>query len=253
MKTEILTGASQAIDPERIFATPREIKPVQRATLPQEIVKAIADLIRRGVWKTGDLLPSEKDLASQFGVGRSTIREAVKSLAVMGVIESRAGEGSFLRQPSSETLAGAMMWGLLLSERNLDDLLEARILIEVECCSKAAENRSDDVPPRLYRIVEDMKNHFSDYSRFMALDNDFHVLLARSAGNILYSKMAETIQGLVRIWYSATYDMPGTMDLTITEHLRIVDAVRDRNEHAAREAMRAHLSRAGARLKVALG
>ncbi|MFC3075536.1 FadR/GntR family transcriptional regulator [Shinella pollutisoli] len=253
MKKDILQNASQAIDPERIFATPREIVPIQRATLPQEIVKAIADLIRRGVWRAGDMIPAEKELATQFGVGRSTIREAVKSLAVMGVIESRAGEGSFLRQPSSEALAGAMMWGLLLSERNLDDLLEARILIEVECSSKAAELRGDDVPPRLYRIVEEMRNHFSDYSRFMALDNEFHVLLARSAGNVLYSTMAETIQGLVRIWYSATYDIPGTMDLTIAEHMRIVDAVRDRNELAAKEAMRAHLSRAGSRLKLALG
>ncbi|MDM9625084.1 FadR/GntR family transcriptional regulator [Rhizobium sp. S152] len=247
-----LERSSQEIDPERIFAASAGIVPLQRATLPQEIVKAIAQLIRRGEWKADEMIPAEKELAAMFGVGRSTIREAVKSLAVMGVIESRAGEGSFLRQPSSEMLAGSMMWGLLLSERNLEDLLETRILLEVECAGKAAERRGVDVPDKLVWIVENMKTSFRDYARFMALDNEFHVLLAKSSGNVLYSTMAETVQGLVRTWYSATYDIPGTMDKTIGEHLRIVDAVRDRDSAAAKEAMRAHLTQAGSRLRIAL-
>jgi len=247
-----LERSSQEIDHERIFASAANIVPLQRATLPQEIVKAIANLIRRGVWKADDMIPAEKELAVMFGVGRSTVREAVKSLAVMGVIESRAGEGSFLRQPSSEMLAGSMMWGLLLSERNLEDLLEARILVEVECVGKAAEHRGADIPEKLYWIIENMKNNFRDYSRFMALDNEFHVLLAKSSGNILYSTMAETIQGLVRTWYSATYDIPGTMDKTISEHMLIADAVRDRAGDEARQAMKAHLTQAGSRLRIAL-
>jgi len=251
-KPSPLERSSQEIDPERIFAPTADIVPLQRATLPQEIVKAIAQLIRRGVWKADEMIPAEKELAAMFGVGRSTVREAVKSLAVMGVIESRAGEGSFLRQPSSEMLAGSMMWGLLLSERNLEDLLEARILVEVECAGKAAESREDEVPSRLYWIIDNMKNNFRDYARFMALDNEFHVLLAKSSGNVLYSTMAETIQGLVRTWYSATYDIPGTMDKTIREHTQIADAVRDQDAHAAKEAMKGHLSQAGSRLRIAL-
>src|SRR5882672_7115766 len=96
------------------------IRPVSRATLPQEIVKAITDLIMRRVWKPGDMIPSEKELALRFQVGRSTIREAIKSLVVIGVLEARAGEGSFIREPNSELVSGAFRWGLMLSERNLD-------------------------------------------------------------------------------------------------------------------------------------
>ena len=77
------------------------IRPVSRATLPQEIVKALTDLIMRRVWKPGDLIPSEKELAIRFQVGRSTIREAVKSLVVLGVLEARAGGGTFVRGPTS--------------------------------------------------------------------------------------------------------------------------------------------------------
>jgi GntR family transcriptional repressor for pyruvate dehydrogenase complex len=252
MKRKI-NGAIPSLDNDQPgLASGGSITPIQRATLPQEIVKSIANLIRRGTWKAGDMIPSEKELALQFGVGRSTIREAVKSLAVLGVIESRAGEGSFLRQPSSEMLAGGMMWGLLLSERNLEDLLEVRIHLEVECVGKAAEIRTDDVPDRLDEIIDHMSHRYQDHSRFMAWDNQFHVLIARSCGNVLFSTMAETIQDLVRVWYSATYDMPGTMDQTITEHKKIVDAIRRRDAEGARAAMKLHLTQAGARLRVAM-
>ena len=125
------------------------IRPVSRATLPQEIVKSLTDLIMKRVWKPGDLIPSEKELAIRFQVGRSTIREAVKSLVVLGVLEARAGEGSFVREPTSELLSGAFRWGLLLSEGNLDDFVDVRVLVEVECARRAAANRTDELVAQL--------------------------------------------------------------------------------------------------------
>src|ERR1700742_5275660 len=115
------------------------IRPLSRATLPQESVKALTDLIMKRVWKPGDMIPSEKELEIRFQVGRSTIREAVKSLVVLGVLEARAGEGSFVREATSELLSGAFRWGLLLGERNLDDLVDVRVLVEVECTRRAGE------------------------------------------------------------------------------------------------------------------
>ncbi len=132
------------------------IRPISRATLPQEIVKALTDLIMRGAWKPGDLIPSEKELAIRFRVGRSTVREAVKSLVVLGVLEARAGEGSFVREATSELLSGAFRWGLLLGERNLDDLVDVRVLVEVECARRAAERRESDT---LHQLVEFASRH----------------------------------------------------------------------------------------------
>ena len=73
-------------------------------------------------------------MAARFGVGRSTIREAVKSLVILGVIEARPGDGSFIREATSELLSGAFQWGSLLhTDQNLGDLVDMRVLIEVEC------------------------------------------------------------------------------------------------------------------------
>jgi hypothetical protein len=139
------------------------IRPVSRATLPQEIVKALTDLIMKRVWKPGDLIPSEKELAIRFQVGRSTIREALKSLVVLGVLEARAGEGSFVREPTSEFLSGGFRWGLLLSEGNLDDFVDVRVLIEVECARRAAANRTDDLVSQLDATIEDMHSEPMDH------------------------------------------------------------------------------------------
>ena len=161
--------------------TSSPIRPVSRATLPQEIVKAITDLIMRRVWKPGDMIPSEKELAIQFHVGRSTVREAIKSLAVLGVLDARAGEGSFIRAPNSELLSGAFRWGLMLSERNLDDLIDVRALVEVECARRAAERRTEQTLDRLAAAIEEMKAHEGSADLFMAIDMKFHNAISQAA------------------------------------------------------------------------
>src|SRR6202044_293881 len=137
--------------------TGTQIRPLSRATLPQEIGKALTDLIMKRVWKPGDLIPSEKELAIRFEVGRSTIREAVKSLVVLGVLEARAGEGSFVRESTSELLSGAFRWGLLLGERNLDDLVDVRVLIEVECARRAAANKTEELVSQLNTAIDETR------------------------------------------------------------------------------------------------
>jgi GntR family transcriptional repressor for pyruvate dehydrogenase complex len=229
--------------------TESEIRPVSRATLPQEIVKTITDLIMRRVWKPGDMIPSEKDLAVRFGVGRSTIREAVKSLAILGVFESRAGGGSFVREPNSELLSGALRWGLMLSERNLDDLMDVRALIEIECVGRAAERRTPETLELLAAAIEEMKNHEGSADLFMAIDMKFHNAVSRAADNPIFESISSTIQAMVRIWYPKTYYIPETKSQTIAEHLRIADALIAQDRAAAVEAMRVHLILAGERLR----
>lgn len=233
--------------------TSEHIRPVTRATLPQEIVRSITDLIMRRVWRPGDLIPSEKELAERFGVGRSTVREAIKSLVVLGVLEARAGEGSFVRHPTSELLSGAFRWGLLLSERNLDDLVDVRVLIEVECARRAAVSRTDDVSNELFDTLEKMREVQNDDDLFMSWDNKFHLIIAGAAENQIFENIASTIQSIVRIWYPATYYIPEMKDRTISEHRLIAEAIRDRDSELAGAAMRKHLLAAGERLRKIIG
>jgi GntR family transcriptional repressor for pyruvate dehydrogenase complex len=225
------------------------IRPVSRATLPQGIVDAIAELIMRGIWKPGDMIPSEKELAARFNVGRSTIREAIKSLAVLGVLEARAGEGSYIREPNSELLSGAFKWGLLLSERNLGDLVEVRVLIEVEGAARAARNATPEAAAALLATLDAMRALPHDDPSLIALDNAFHTAIAELAGNRIFASIATTIQVIVRLWYPPAYYVPETKDVTDAEHRAIARAIADHDEAAAREAMRTHLLKAAARLE----
>jgi DNA-binding FadR family transcriptional regulator len=225
------------------------IHPVSRATLPQEIVKALTDLIMKGVWKPGDLIPSEKELALRFGVGRSTVREAVKSLVVIGVLEARAGEGSFVREATSELLSGAFRWGLLLGERNLDDLVDVRVLVEVECARRAARRRDSELLRQLFDSIREMRARQTDHEAFKDTDTRFHLAIAHAAQNAIFENIGTTIQSIVRIWYPKTYYIPETKGLTIAEHRAIAGAIEARDSDAAGDAMRAHLERAGGRLR----
>jgi DNA-binding FadR family transcriptional regulator len=225
------------------------IKPLSRATLPQEIVKALTDLIMKRVWKPGDLIPSEKELAVRFQVGRSTIREAVKSLVVLGILEARAGEGSFVREPTSELLSGGFRWGLLLSEGNLDDFVDVRVLIEVECARRAAANRTDELISQLRATIEDMRSEPMDHALFMESDTRFHLAIAHAARNPIFETVGSTIQSIVRIWYPKTYYIPETKGRTIGEHCAIADGVASGDMDSAGQAMRAHLLAAARRLR----
>ncbi len=206
----------------------------------------------RRVWRPGDRIPPEKELAAQFGVGRSTIREAIKSLVILGVVESRPGDGSFIRQPHSELLSGAFQWGLMLSERNLGDLVDTRVLIEGECAARAAALGDPEVPEQLRRIVERMREEQPRSREFMALDNRFHATIAAAARNALYLSLSNTIQSLVSVWYAQTFRMRPTKIATIEEHSAIAAAIRANEPEAAREAMRRHILCAAERLQSVL-
>src|ERR1700722_14645965 len=128
-------------------ASAEHVKPLAKATLPQEIVAAIDNLIMTRVWKPGDRIPSEKELTSRFGVGRSSLREAIQSLVILGVIEARPGDGSYIRAGTSDLLSGAFEGGLMLGEQNLAGVVSMRVMIEVECVGRAAAGRDVDLAP----------------------------------------------------------------------------------------------------------
>jgi GntR family transcriptional repressor for pyruvate dehydrogenase complex len=221
------------------------IQPVNRATLPQAIIKSITDLIMQRVWKPGDMIPSEKELAAQFGVGRSTIREGVKILAILGVLEAKAGEGSFVRGPGPRALNGAFEWGLLLSDNNREDLADMRVFIEVECARRAAINRTPEQADALSGIMQRMRSRKTDNAQFRELGNDFHNLVASASGNVLFESIVMTMQQIVRIWYPGN----ATRASTIAEHTAIAVAIIDGDSEAAAEAMRAHILSASERLR----
>lgn len=226
------------------------IRPVNRGTLPQAIVKSLTELIVQRVWKPGDMIPSEKELAAQFQVGRSTIREAVKSLVVLGVLEARAGEGSFVREPDPGALHGAFEWGLLLSDTNLGDLIDLRIHIEVECARRAALMCTSELAAAMDDLLTRQRNWGMKSPGFRDLGNQLHLAIAKASGNVLFENMVKTIQQIVRIWDSpiATGNR-SRMKAEYDEHARIVKAIKSGDPDDAADAMRGHIESASARLR----
>jgi DNA-binding FadR family transcriptional regulator len=239
--SEVKTAASSEVD---------LIKPIGRPNLTREVVNAIARLIMQRVWNPGDPIPSEKELATRFGVGRSTVREALQSLVTLGVVEIRHGEGSFIRQPSSELLSEAFFWGLLLSPRNVGDFTEYRACVEATCAGLAAKLRTQPTVDRLYELLERMRT--SPRDRVFEYDNGFHITIAKATGNPIFVKVVETLQSTVGLWFPITYSLTGTADDTLAEHEAIADAIRDRSAAGARKAMRTHLTKASKRLSYLL-
>ncbi|MCL6517470.1 FadR/GntR family transcriptional regulator [Alicyclobacillus sp.] len=224
------------------------IRPVGRTTLTQAIVNEITDLMMKGVWRPGSALPSEKELAASFGVGRSTIREALQSLVTIGVLETRAGGGAWVREPNSQLLSGAFRWGLLLSPHNLQDLTEVRTSVESECARLAAERRDEADIRRIEESLECMRRHRADDPSFMEWDNRFHQHIAQATKNEIFINLAGTIQSIVRLWYPRAYRNPETKERAIEEHEAILAAIRSGDPSSSIMAMRFHVIEAANRL-----
>src|SRR3954469_24409786 len=150
---------------------------------------------------------------------------------------------------TSDLLSGVFQWSLMLTEQNLGDLVDTRILIEVECAGRAAAAGDPDVGAALLQLVERMKEARNYPEQFMRLDNQFHETIAAAARNALYLSLSRTIQSLVGVWYSQTFQLERTKAATLDEHLAIATAIQAHDEQAAREAMRQHILRAGERLR----
>jgi GntR family transcriptional repressor for pyruvate dehydrogenase complex len=199
-------------------------------------------------------MPSERQLAEAFGVGRSTVREAIAALTLIGLIEVRHGDGTYLKRPDSPLLPQVVEWGLLLGEPRTIDLVEARQLIEIDIAGLAALRRTDADLEDLARILNRMEwetRAGAESADFVDADVQFHLRLAEAAGNTALRDVLTSIQALLRAWIGRVI-AEGQRDVSYAEHVPILDAVRARNTHAAEAAMEAHMRSAARRLQFTL-
>lgn len=215
---------------------------------------AVADIARQlltqllsGRIAPGTRLPSERRLAESLQVGRSTIREALKALDVLGIIEVRQGDGTYLRQSTSDLLPQAIEWGLMLGQPQVLDLIEARRHIEMSIAELAAERASSDDLAALRLHLAEMRSA-ADEAAFVEADVAFHLALAKAAGNTVLNDILVSIRSLLRVWIRRAINEVGETRSTVEEHTAVFEAVLARSPRQAAEAMRAHLDGAGKRL-----
>ena len=220
---------------------PREARSV-------EIGRRLLAYLLSGEVKPGERIPSERQLAEQLGVGRSAIRDAVRPLLLLGVVETRQGDGTYLRRPESSLVPRTVEGGLLLGEHATLDLVEARTYIEVALSELAAQRRTTTDLELIEKQLELMAASGPDRDAFRDADLAFHLAVAQSSGNTVLFGTLDSIQSLLHVWISRVVAAATETRSSYEEHVPIYRAIRDRDSKAAADAMNAHMHSARQRL-----
>ncbi len=215
---------------------------LSRVTLSEQVAKKLAACIAEGAWQPGEKLPSEAELCKAFNVGRSSLREALASLAFIGVIRVRAGGGSFVAEQPSAYLTGSWLrGGLLADEKALREFVEARLFLETEVVALCAERISAAELQQMEILVEQMKEFVRDAIEFSKLDLSFHVCIGSAAKNDVLNGILSSIREQSMELITKSLLLEEGLEIALRGHVKILEALKQRNPAKAREAMRIHL------------
>jgi DNA-binding FadR family transcriptional regulator len=204
----------------------------RRAGLVDQVIDQMRSAITTGEWRVGERIPTEPELVTALGVGRNTVREAVRALAHAGLLEVRQGDGTFVRATSE--LSGAVR---RLCGPELRDVLEVRRTLEVEGARLAASARTEAELEQLTRLLEtrDEAAAASQWARFVQTDADFHHLVVIASHNRL---LAELHAGLTEVIKASIEALDNSQpDARKIDHRGLLFAIRDQDpDRAVREA-----------------
>lgn len=218
--------------------------PIQSLKVFERVAVQIEQRILAGDLRSGDRLPTERDLAEQFQVSRTAVREALKILAQKGLVDMRPGRGTMVIDGANEALRHALglMMRLKLGEVGGSNMLiEVREMLEVEIAGLAAARATDSDTTALREAVQVMDTNLRDVDAFIAADNQFHEALARATQNPLILALVISIVGLLSEQRKQIFDIEGGPQRGQVHHKNILDCVSHHDVEAARIAMRAHL------------
>ena len=215
--------------------------PAQRNRTADDLVERLIHLILESGLKPGDRLPSERQLMAQLSVGRSSLREAVKALSAMGVLEVSVGSGTFVGNGSRAILTKPLSWMLLMGEQDCRDLIEARRVIEGELASLAAERATDEELAAIGERLALLRVSTENAEAFTRYDLEFHLAIARAAHNQVLAQVVDTLRHILKAWFIEVYSRVENKELFIAQHEPIYEALRARDPERARRAMVEHM------------
>jgi DNA-binding FadR family transcriptional regulator len=216
--------------------------PVERSKLYEQIVEQIQGRIVRGELRAGDRLLPERELGASFGASRTAVREALKTLAQMGLVEIHQGRGAVVADNTSDAMRSSLGLMLRVSHLNSPDaLVELREIIEPEIAALAAARATDAHIAALRDAVDTMERSLRLADAYIAADTRFHRTLALATQNPLIVSLVDSIVGLLAEQRTLIFSVPGGPERGQVFHKTLLDAVERRDIELARTAMRAHL------------
>ncbi len=217
------------------------LTPVTRTTLTADICRKMVGHLIRGDWAAGERIPAERELCQQLGVGRASLREALKALEIMGMIETRLGDGTYVCD-RSEFLSRPLLWAIASSSTtDPQELIEARKLIEVELTGLAAGRATGEDLKHIGAFLDEMEGATKDATKFLVADVNFHLAVGQAAHNTILMNALHLIRNLLQQWISSSLKVQGVAPRALEQHRKIFVAIAKRNSASAREAMQVHL------------
>ncbi len=218
-----------------------ETNRIKKEGIAEKVVHRILELIKSGNLKAGDRLPAERKLIDIFGVSRPTLREALRSLSVLGVIDMRHGGGAFVSDLHARSLLAPLDFFVSLSTENIQEVFTCRELIEVEIAKRCADNATPVDIRQLEAMMSAQENVADDPIGFRILDAEFHEKLFEIAGNSVLERLAHGFYNMgLEERRKATAKSSVTRQ-SILDHQQIVDAIKKHSADATAAAMAKHL------------
>lgn len=217
-----------------------EIQPIRKVNVSEQVFEQLKTLLVQGQWKPGEKLPSENKLAQMFGVSRITVRQALQKLNVLGLVETRLGEGSFVRESDLSDSMNALLPAVMLSQNTLPQVEEFREMIEVESARLAVLRAKSEDLEELKGIFRRMQDSEGQPAAFGSADLDFHMKLGRMTQNVLVMKTQDILYGTL---LEARDDIVERMGYKpgLYYHAKLLEAVEKKDELGARQIMKEHL------------
>lgn len=226
-------------EPEQTLSLPH----FKRKNLVEMVFSALRENILSGKHRDGDRLPSQDTLCRQLGVSRTVMREALNKLSSLGLIETRQGQGTFVRSPDAQSIMEPMYNALLLDESTTRELLETRYYLETIIVRLAAQRVEDSGVAKLEEIIKQNEKHVNNGDLKAVVEDDvaFHQTLAEISQNSILRRFLETISAMLRRFLESYDRIPGTPSRAVNYHKRILQAVAQKDHERAEAEMREHL------------
>ena len=194
-----------------------------------------------GQLQPGELLPSRKELAEQFEVGISTIHEAIKSLAAVGLVDSRPGKGTWVRHDALDVVLPPSLIINRFGQIDVESIYEARLMLEVTLAELAAQRAAPEEVAAMWAALEASQAVMADDEAFMKADWDFHMAVAKAARNVLIESFYHLSRQLLREFIQDAISLPGVREQASQLHIQQAKAIEQHDVERARQIAQDHM------------
>jgi GntR family transcriptional repressor for pyruvate dehydrogenase complex len=232
-----LLEAQRKPKPKHDFGGPA----IERRSISEQVANRIMAMIKSGNLKSGDRLPTEAQMGIAFGISRPPLREALKALTLMGVLESRQGGRYTVTDLSPSRLVAPFNVMLSVGDYDVNEHFEARLVVDLELIRLCTERATPEQRQRIMQHAVDGKAFFHDAVAFRLLDIEFHQSLNDAAGNRLLSALAQGLYDIGLDVRRVASAMPGNIEKSVGQHIEVAEAVMAKDPAGAVAAYRRHL------------